>query len=240
MSATIGVESVAASMASAMALAEMLRIGGPARMMSRSSTITESAGNRPLDFSSTYLAISELAKPKLASRANSVSATGVSCPASSPGAAHVVHAADRHAAGVGECGNNHDAVGRLAVDGGDGGRDDVRFERVVAAEGGVAAADEAEPQGRVSRCGGREGVPDDFLVAGRRLCRVKAAGVGQHVDRALALAVDFVGEGPGEVGHFPAGEDRKVRHGLGAGGVVVEHYQDTGGCLGRGSHAVCH
>ena len=53
-------------------------------MMSRSSTITESAGNRPFDFSSTYLAISELAKPKLASRANSVSATGVSLPASSP------------------------------------------------------------------------------------------------------------------------------------------------------------
>ena len=83
MSATIGVESVAASMASAMALAEMFG-SVEARMMFRSSTITESAANRPFDFSSTYLAISELAKPKLASLANSVSATGVSLPASSP------------------------------------------------------------------------------------------------------------------------------------------------------------
>ena len=53
-------------------------------MMLRSSTITESAAKRPSDFSSTYLASSEFAKPKLASRANSVSATGVSLPASSP------------------------------------------------------------------------------------------------------------------------------------------------------------
>ena len=53
-------------------------------MMFRSRTITESAAKRPCDFSSTYLAISELAKPKLASLANSVSATGVSVPASSP------------------------------------------------------------------------------------------------------------------------------------------------------------
>ena len=82
-------------------------------------------------------------------------------------AAHVVHAADRHAAGVGERGDNHDAVGRFAADGGDGGCDDVRLEREVAAEGGVAAADEAQAQaagsggllrprgrsGRLPRCG---------------------------------------------------------------------------------------
>ena len=73
-------------MASAMALAETWGSpsGPAARMMFRSSTITESARNRPADFSSTYFASSELAKPKLASRANSVSATGVSFPASSP------------------------------------------------------------------------------------------------------------------------------------------------------------
>ena len=86
MSATIGVESVADSMASAMALAEICGSpsGRAARMMLRSRTITESAAKRPWDFSSTYLAISELAKPKLASLANSVSATGVSLPASAP------------------------------------------------------------------------------------------------------------------------------------------------------------
>ena len=50
----------------------------------------------------------------------------------------------------------------------------------------------------------------------------------------MAAAVDAVVEGPGEVGDFPAGEDRQVRDGLRAGGVVVEHYQDPGGRRGRG------
>jgi len=43
--------------------------------------MTSAAVNRPADFSSTYRASSELAKPKVASRANSVSDTGVSAPA---------------------------------------------------------------------------------------------------------------------------------------------------------------
>ena len=151
-----------------------------------------------------------------------------------PGSAHVVHTADGDAAGVGKCRNNHHAVGGFAADGGNGGGDDVRFQRVVAAEGRIAAADETEPE---RRGGGRgsQGVADDFLVAGGSLRRVKAARVGQHVDGGLAL-----GEGPPKVRHFPAGQHGQVRHGLRPRGVIVEHYQDARGCLGRGRHAVRH
>ena len=145
------------------------------------------------------------------------------------GAAHVVHAANGDPAGVGECRNDHDAVGGLAGLRGDCGGNDVRFQRVVAAEGGIAAADEPQAQaGSVLGTGCGQCVADDFLVACGGFCRVQAAGVREHVDGGLGLVLPDVGEGPGEVGHVPAGEDRKVRDGLRAGGVVVEHYEHPG------------
>ncbi len=130
-----------------------------------------------------------------------------------PGAAHVVHAADGDAPGVGERRDDDDAVGRFAGHVGDRGGNDVRFERVVAAEGGVGAADEPQAQPGTSsvRGGCGEGVPHDFLVAGSGLNRVQAARVGQHVDGGLGLAFHNVGECPREIGDLPAGEHRQVR-----------------------------
>ena len=108
------------------------------------------------------------------------------------GAAHVVDAADGEPAGVGEGGNQDHAVGLLSADLGNGGRDDVRLQRVVAAEGGVAAADETQSKTGTGPGVGRpcrgEGVADHFLVAGRRFGRVEAAGVGQDVDSRLCPA----------------------------------------------------
>ena len=115
-------------------------------MMFRSSTITESAGNRPLDFSSTYLASLGVGEAEAGVLGEFGLRHRGELAGVVAGAAHVVHAADGHASGVGERGDDHDAVRRLAADRGDGGGDDVRFQRVVAAEGGVAAADEPQPQ----------------------------------------------------------------------------------------------
>ena len=148
MSATIGVESVAASMASAMALAEIVRIavrsaGADDVQVQDDHGVRGEAALRLLLHVLGHLGVGEaeggiLGELGLGHRGELAGVVA--------GAAHVVHAADGDAAGVGEGGNDHDAVGLLAADGGDGGGDDVRFERVVAAEGGVAAADEPEPE----------------------------------------------------------------------------------------------
>ena len=148
-----------------------------------------------------------------------------------------MHATDGDAAGVGECRNDHYAVGGFAGFGGNGSGDDVRLQRVVATEGGVAAADESQAQPRTTN-GARsrsEGVADNFLVAGCGFGRVQAAGVGQDVDGGLGLVLTDVGEGPGEVLDLPAGEYGEIRNGLRACGVVVEDNQNArGGGGGRG------
>lgn len=48
-----------------------------------------------------------------------------------------------------------------------------------------------------------------------------------------------VGEGPREVLDLPAGENREVRDGLRAGGVVVEDHQDLRCGGGRRRNGIC-
>ncbi len=134
-----GVESVAALMASAMALADTM--GSPVRAGCadefRSSTITESAGEAAPGLLFDILGQFGVREPKLASLANSVSANGVSRPAFVPvprmKCTPPIARAPRR-----ERGHDHDAVRRLAAGGGDGGRDRVRLVSGYGRGGGVA------------------------------------------------------------------------------------------------------
>jgi len=143
-----------------------------------------------------------------------------------------VDAADGHAAGVRECGDDHDAVGREPGDGGEGVGDDVRFQRVVPAQGRVAAAHEAD--GGTGLRGRGERVRDDLSVACLGLGQIKAAGVGHHVHRGRGTIPNLVAERPAEVLSLPPGEHGEVGDGLGPGGIVVEHHEHPGRRRNRG------
>ena len=163
-----------------------------------------------------------------------------------PALARPVDAVDGDAAGVGEGRHEEHEVGAAAP-----GRlqllgDDVGLEREVPAQRGVAAGEEGHALAPL--VGRGQGGAHDLAGAplGRR--RVEAARVRQDVQRGAGLVhagpvdpglVRPGPEGPGEVVALPAGQDGQVRHGLGAGGVVVQHHQrgpraaDGLGHLGR-------
>jgi hypothetical protein len=94
-------------------------------------------------------------------------------------------------------------------------RQRVGLRRVVASQGGVAAAHDVEVRARLTR--GLREVPGDLPVQGHGILFGKAAGVGEHEERRARLF-----ERPAQVVDPPGGKDRHAVHALDAGRVVVE------------------
>ena len=146
MSATIGVESVAGSIASAMALAVTCASPGAGagaddvQVQDDHRVRGEAALRLFLDVVGHH-GVGEAESGILGEFGLGHRGEGAG---GRPGAAHVVHPADGDASGVGEGRDQHHAVGLLAADRRHRRGDDIRFKGEVAAEGGVAAADEAE------------------------------------------------------------------------------------------------
>src|SRR5215213_6629002 len=94
-------------------------------------------------------------------------------------------------------------------------RQHVGLRRVVASQGGVAAAHYVEVHTRITR--GLREVPGDLPVQGHGLLLGEAAGVGEHEECRARLR-----KRQAQVIDRPGGEDRHAVHALDAGRVVVE------------------
>ena len=136
--------------------------------------------------------------------------------------AHPVHRVHRDSARLEISRADDNSVDGGAEPGEFGGQH-VGLEREVAPQGGVAAAQEhiRHVAFQASRLGKR---PHDLRIAFRRIGFRETAGVGEHEEARGGLL-----KSPSQVIHRPLGEYRQVGDGLGAGGVVVEHYQATAG-----------
>jgi hypothetical protein len=123
---------------------------------------------------------------------------------------HVVH---RDPAGLEERRADHEPV-RLAPALPERFCERVGLGRIVAPQGGVAAAHDVEVR---PRPGGLQEVKSDHLVQGDGFSLREAAGVGEDVEGGARLF-----ERPAQVLDRPGSEDRHAVHTLDTGRVVVE------------------
>ena len=92
---------------------------------------------------------------------------------------------------------------------------DLRFERVMAAQGGVGTADIDVGHAELAGC--FVNIFGDLVMERLGLGSSQAAGIGQHIEeRTVFLKAVF------QALDVPAGENRDVMNGLNAGRVVVE------------------
>ena len=103
----------------------------------------------------------------------------------------------------------------------------INLGREVASQGGVAATYDAQRAPTLAT--GHPQVGPDLVGQGGGRGRDQAAGVGEHEKTVRP------GHLRGQVRYLPGGQYRHAVHGLGAGGVIVQHHHHAGpGEQGRG------